>query len=184
MLTPFGRALAEGKVSESEFYAYIVKTFQFPHPAYSDYDEWIDSGIVIRPFVCILKTLIRLFEIGGLNEAYLTAAEIYEFIQSLKDEEVEDAVSAIMNARTNGTVTNYSSESLRPISEMLAFLSIASYVYIDSTDRTDKYRLNLIMRHPKEKTLFYLQRSAGGSGTGTSKLKVNVIDEYKKIWED
>ena len=40
------------------------------------------------------------------------------------------------------------------------------------------------MRHPLEKTLFYLQRTAGGAGTGTRKMKVNVIDEYKKLWEE
>ena len=105
--------------------------------------------------------------------------------KTLKDEDVENAAATILDARSNGTKTKYSSDTLRKISEMLAFLSIASYVYIDSTDRAeDKYRLNLIMRHPNEKTLFYLQRSAGGAGTGTSKTKVNVIDEYRKIWEE
>jgi len=185
MMTPFGKALAEGKVSESEFYAYIVKNFQYPHPAYSDYNEWKDSGAVVRPFVSIMKALINLFEKGGLNEAYITAAEICEFIQPLKDENVECITESILKARNDGIKTKYTSDALRKISEMLAFLAIASYVYIDSTDsKEDKYRLNLVMRHPKEKTLFYLQRSAGGAGTGTSKTKVNVIDEYRKIWEE
>lgn len=185
MLTPFGRALADGKVSEPEFYSYIIKNFQYPHPAYSDYNVWKNSGVIIRPFVCIMKTLIYLFEKFGLNDSYITTSEVCKFLQPLQDENIEQAANSIINYRKNENKISYSSDDLRKISEMLAFLSIASFVYIDSTDgNEDKYRLNLIMKHPKEKTLFYLQRSAGGAGTGTSKTKVNVLDEYKKIWED
>ena len=38
MLTGFGKALAEGRVSEEEFYRYIIKKFGYPHLAFSDYE--------------------------------------------------------------------------------------------------------------------------------------------------
>lgn len=184
MLTGFGKALARGQIKEADFYRFIVQRFQFPHIAYSDYDEWVKSGVVIRPLVIILKSLVELFEQKGFSEAYITASEICKWLQPLESENVISAVSSIIDSRNNSMQYNYSSEQLRKISEMLAFLAIAGYVYIDSTGNIDKYRLNLVARHPKEKTMFFLQRTAGGAGTGTSKTKVNVIDEYKRIWEE
>ena len=133
----------------------------------------------------IIKALVTLFEKRGKDAAYITSAEIYSFLQPLKDEECIDAVSKILEARDNEERQTYSSDKVRKINEMLAFLSIAGYVYIDSTQSgEDKYWLNLIMRHPREKTLFYLQRTAGGAGTGTSKEKVNIIVIYKNLWEE
>lgn len=185
MLTGFGKALAEGRVSEEEFYRYIIKKFGYPHLAFSDYEEWVNEGIAIRPLLLIIKALVTLFEKRGKDAAYITSAEIYSFLQPLKDEECIDAVSKILEARDNEERQTYSSDKVRKINEMLAFLSIAGYVYIDSTQSgEDKYWLNLIMRHPREKTLFYLQRTAGGAGTGTSKEKVNIIDIYKNLWEE
>lgn len=185
MLTGFGKALAEGRVSEEEFYRYIIKKFGYPHLAYSDYDDWVREGIAIRPLLLIVKSLVTLFENIGKDAAYITAAEIYAFIQPLKNENCEDAINRIIEARGKEEKQTYSSDKVRKINEMLAFLSIAGYVYIDSTQSgEDKYWLNLVMRHPKEKTLFYLQRTAGGAGTGTSKEKVNVIEIYKKLWEE
>ncbi|HHX59808.1 MAG TPA: hypothetical protein GX707_03575 [Epulopiscium sp.] len=185
MLTGFGRALAEGKVSEAEFYKYIIQKFEYPHLAYSDYDEWKKSGVVIRPLLCIIKTMVELFEKSGKEEAYLTAYEIFKYLQPLRDEDCRTAADGIIAERKAMEHENIANDKLRKINEMLSFLAIAGYVYIDSSEgREDKYRLNLIMRHPLEKTLFYLQRTAGGAGTGTRKMKVNVIDEYKKLWEE
>lgn len=185
MMTGFGRALAEGRVSEQEFYKYIIKTFGYPHLAYSDYEYWVESGSSIRPLLLIVKALVTLFEKKGRDAAYITAAEIYSFLQPLTTEDCNAAVDKIIDAREAGNGSTFSSDKVRKINEMLAFLAIAGYVYIDSTERNeDKYWLNLIMKHPKEKTLFYLQRSAGGAGTGTSKEKVNIIDIYKKLWEE
>lgn len=184
MLTGFGRALATGRIRQEEFYRFIIQRFQFPHIAYSDYDKWVESGIVIRPLVVILKALVELFERKGKSEAYITSQEICKWLQPLRNEDVCSAVESISAERIAGTQQSYTSDQLRKINEMLAFLAISGYVYIDSTENVDKYWLNLIARHPKEKTLFYLQRTAGGAGTGTSKTKVNVIEEYKTIWRE
>lgn len=185
MMTGFGRALAEGRVSETEFYRYIIRTFGYPHLAYSDYDEWVKSGNSIRPLLLIVKALVALFEKKGRTNAYITSSEVYTFLQPLTSEDCSQAVSKIIEAREARVQQSFSSDKVRKINEMLAFLAIAGYVYIDSTESgEDKYWLNLIMKHPKEKTLFYLQRSAGGAGTGTSKEKVNVIDIYKSLWEE
>lgn len=184
MLTKFGKALARGKVNENEFYEYIIKKFGYPHLAYSDYDAWKDSDAHVRPLLLIIKAVVQLFEMYGKNFAYITSAEIYNHLQPLQNEDCQEAVKFIKEDRDNNVSNSFSSDKLRKINEMLSFLAIAGYVYIDSTDGEDRYYLNLVMRHPKEKTLFYLQRTAGGAGTGTSKEKVNVIDIYKKMWEE
>ena len=185
MLTDFGKALARGEISEEEYYRYIIRKFQYPHLAYSDYEAWKESGIVIRPLLCIIKTMVILFERAGASQAYLTASEICRYLQQLTNEDCQPITTVILEKRTSGGESPLSSGETRKISEMLAFLAIAGYVYIDSTEpREDKYRLNLIMRHPKENTLVYLQRTAGGAGTGTSKTRVNVIEQYKSLWEE
>lgn len=185
MMTGFGRALAEGRVSEEDFYRYIIKTFGYPHLAYSDYEAWVESNAAVRPLLLIIKTLVSLFEKAGKDDAFITSAEIYSFLQPLENENCEVAVSKIIESRQNGKQESFSSDKFRKINEMLAFLSIAGYVYIDSTSgNADKYWLNLVMRHPREKTYFYLQRTAGGAGTGTSKEKVNIIEKYKLLWEE
>ena len=184
MLTDFGRALANGKISETEFYSYIIKKFGYPHLAFSDYEEWKESGASIRPLLLIIKSLVVLFEKYGKESSYITASEIYTYLQPLVNEDCEDAVNNIYASRKTSNSLSLSSNEVRKINEMLAFLSIAGYVVIDSTEAEGRYWLNLIMRHPKEKTYFYLQRSAGGAGTGTKKEKVNIIDIYKRLWEE
>ena len=168
------------------FYRYIIKKFQYPHLAFSDYEKWLETGITIRPLLCIIKTLVSLFETGGREASYITAKEIYKHLQMLENENCKPAVDGIIEDRNKGVDENYSSDQIRKINEMLAFLAIAGYVYIDSTENgQDKYWLNLIMKHPKEKTMFYLERSAGGAGTGTKKTKINIIEDvYKTLWED
>ena len=99
MIVQFGRALAEGKVSEDEFYKYIIKKFEYPHLAYSDYDEWKKSGIVIRPLLCIIKTMVELFERCGKEEAYLTASEVFKYLQPLRNEDCSTAVDGIIAER-------------------------------------------------------------------------------------
>ncbi len=185
MLTDFGHSLARGEISESEFYEYIVKKFQYPHLAYSDYEEWVNSGSTIRPLLLIIKSLVKIFENAGRNAAYITSFEVYKYLQPLTDENCDKAVEEILDARAKGISDSVTGDTIRKINEMLAFLAIAGYVYIDSTEPgADRYWLNLIMKHPKEKTLFYLCRSAGGAGTGTKKTSVNVLDIYKSMWEE
>lgn len=185
MLTDFGHSLARGEISESEFYEYIVKKFQYPHLAYSDYEEWVNSGSTIRPLLLIIKSLVKIFENAGRNAAYITSFEVYKYLQPLTDENCDKAVEEILDARVKGISDSVTGDTIRIINEMLAFLAIAGYVYIDSTEPgADRYWLNLIMKHPKEKTLFYLCRSAGGAGTGTKKTSVNVLDIYKSMWEE
>lgn len=184
MLTEFGRALANGKISETEFYSYIIKKFGYPHLAFSDYEEWKESGASIRPLLLIIKSLVVLFKKYGKESSYITASEIYTYLQPLVNEDCEDAVNNIYASRKTSNSLSLSSDEVRKINEMLAFLSIAGYVVIDSTEAENRYWLNLIMRHPKEKTYFYLQRSAGGAGTGTKQEKVNIIDIYKRLWEE
>ena len=130
----------------------------------------------------IIKTLVELFEKNGRASAYLTPSEIYKYLQPLSTEDSVKAARDIIKARSNAEANIYSTDDLRKISEILAFLSIAGYVIINDLQGEIRYYLKLIARHPNEKTLFYLRRSAGGAGTGTKKVKINIIEEYKKLW--
>lgn len=184
MLTDFGRALGSGKINKEKFYTYIVKKFEYPHLSFSDYQDWVDLGVRIRPLILIIKTLVMLFEKHGLAHSYLTSTEIYKHLQPLMDEDSTEAVKDIIDYRKK-VLDNLPTDTVRKINEMLSFLSIAGYLVVDSTDRNNiKYWLNLVSRHPNEKTLYFLERSASGAGTGVKKVKVNIIEQYKKLWED
>lgn len=175
-------SLRENK--EKAFYEYIVKKFGYPHPAYSDYDLWVNSGRKIRPLLLIIKTLVFLFESYGFDAAYLTSEEVYRYLQPLENEDCSYIIKTIHESRSKDK-ESISSDNLRKINEMMAFLAIAGFVYIDSyKQKVDKYRLNLISVHPKEKTFFFLERTAGGAGTGTKKEKVNVLENLKKLWTE
>lgn len=183
MLTGFGKALADGRVSEKEFYDFIIRKFAYPHRSFSDYAEWVELGVVIRPFVAILSTLVELFKNEGKEAAYLTAYEVYKFIQPCTDKNYKKVAETIASTRKQDV--EIEKLDIRKINEMFAFLSIAGYVYIDSSvSKEDRYYLNLIARHPQEKTLFYLSRTAGGAGTGQKKERVNLIENIEKLLKE
>ncbi|MED1876668.1 hypothetical protein [Brevibacillus borstelensis] len=184
VMTNFGKALALGYVSEKEFYDFMIKKFQYPHPAFDNYKEWLESGLVIRPFIFILKTLVKLLESGGYQNAYLTVDEICNFLVPLSSEDEALAASKILENRLNPQPIT-SAQDKRKIREMLAFLAMSEYVYIDSTDsRQEKYFLNLIDRHSYEKTYYFHTRSAGGAGTGQKKYKESKLEKIIKLWEE
>lgn len=124
MLTEFGKALAEGRISEKEYYDFIVKKFKFPHPAFSNYEEWVALGAEVHPLSLIIKALVYLYEKNGVTSAYLESWEIYHFLQPLKSDECTEAVNHILENRTKNHRIAYSTDDLRKINEMLAFLSI------------------------------------------------------------
>ncbi|MDP9675750.1 hypothetical protein J2W97_001745 [Paenibacillus jamilae] len=181
-LTGFGKALGKGYVSEKDYYNFIIQKFRYPHPCYSDYDEWVSKRIIIRPLIYILKTLVWLFENYTHEQAYLTSLEIALFLQSKSQEDEVTASNEILNYRRNET--NADKIDTRKIEEMLALLAISGYVYIDSSSKKEKYFINLIDVHPWENTHYFYKRTAGGAGTAQKKLSANKLDLIKELWRN
>lgn len=176
-LTDFGRALGNGEISEKEYYDFIIMRFKYPHPAFSDYEEWIQSSKITHPFVLILKVMVELFERSGKVESKITVEEIVHFIQKSNDQtDITKIVDEILEFRTNN-------ESLlklesRKIREIMSFLTISGYVLHEG----DTYALNLVRRHEYEKSFYYLERSAQGAGGGKKRYAENIIESIKNLW--
>lgn len=82
-LTPFGRAVADGRTTRDEFAATVVKTLELPNIAIQPTDEierWNRAGLQIRPLQLILDILGTLSERLGADQAYLTPDELIRIV--------------------------------------------------------------------------------------------------------
>jgi hypothetical protein len=79
-LTPLGRNVAQGKVTQGEFAAIIVQQTVLPNPwTYSKQEvaKWQAAGLEIRPLSLILEVLEMLArKHGGMSTAYITPWEL------------------------------------------------------------------------------------------------------------
>lgn len=181
ILTSFGRALAEGYVSKDEYYDFIIKRFQYPHYAYASNEELENPEYKVRPFIIVLKTLVDLFEKHDAAQSFLTIEEIYHFLQPITSEDQDVSGDIVKFRETGGKLDE---QDYRKVREMLAFLAMSQYVYINSLYNPERYYINLLAVHPWEKTVFYLERSSGGAGTGQKKLKHSKLTQIKALWEE
>lgn len=79
-LTPLGRKVAQGSITQGEFAAIMVQQTILPNPwTYSvqELAKWRDAGLEIRPLALILEILEKLGRHhGGLKAAYITPTEL------------------------------------------------------------------------------------------------------------
>jgi hypothetical protein len=79
-LTPFGKRVAEGSITQSEFAAIMVQQTVLPNPLTykpAEMAEWQAAGLEIRPLELILKLLDWLGRSTGNNaNAYITPTEL------------------------------------------------------------------------------------------------------------
>lgn len=79
-LTPLGRKVAEGSVTQGEFAAILVQQTVLPNPwTYSSQElaKWRDAGLQIKPLALILEVLELLGRShGNTNAAYITPWEL------------------------------------------------------------------------------------------------------------
>ena len=93
-LTPFGRLVADRKISQTEFAAITVQTFTLPNPAVQsdgECSQWREAGLSIKPLSLLLSILRRLDEVDG--DGYLTKNELLKVVVPLsgvKGVSVED----------------------------------------------------------------------------------------------
>ncbi len=77
-LTPLGKKLAEGAITQSEFAAIMIQQMVLPNPwTYNEEDkkQWADAELTIRPLALILEIIDHLIA-GGAASGYLTPGEL------------------------------------------------------------------------------------------------------------
>jgi len=82
-LTPFGLAVADGRVTRDEFAATVVATLELPNRAILTTEQievWDHAGLRIHPLRLILDIMLRLGSLLGSEQAYLTPDELIRVI--------------------------------------------------------------------------------------------------------
>jgi hypothetical protein len=80
-LTPFGRRVADRRVTRDEFAAATIKTLELPNRRIEDdTSDWDGAGLSIRPLSLIMGILEELSSRLGNAEAYLTLAELVRVV--------------------------------------------------------------------------------------------------------
>ena len=145
-LTPFGRLVADRKISQTEFAAITIQTFSLPNPAVQSEAEcrqWNDAGLGLKPLSLLLSILRRLDEIDG--DGYLTKKELTDVViplSGVKGVTVEDYASFVkfhrMGALDMPRWPNCctSANDHRIAREFLLFL--AHYGYVEIQRRLDE----------------------------------------------
>lgn len=94
ILSPFGRKLADGELTQVEFATTIIKTLELPNRRIeNDTSDWDNLGLSFKPFEIILEILSSLEERLGSIEAFITPEELIRIIIPL--------------AGDNGTIDEY-----------------------------------------------------------------------------
>lgn len=145
-LTPFGRLVADRKISQTEFAAITIQTFTLPNRAVQSEEEcrqWRDAGLSLKPLLLLLAILRRLDELDG--DGYLTKNELLKVIVPLsgvKNVSIADYASFVKYYRMGKLdVTLWpnccaSANDHRIGREFLLFL--ANYGYVDVQKRLDE----------------------------------------------
>ena len=104
ILSPFGRKLADGELTQVEFATTIVKTLELPNRRIeSDTSDWDNVGLSFKPFEIILEILSTLEERIGSSEAFITADELIRIIIPLAGDygKMDEYIEALYLYRNN-----------------------------------------------------------------------------------
>jgi len=158
-LTPFGRKIADGKITQTEFATTIVKTLQLPNPRIeSDTSRWQSAGLTIKPLELILKILGELKKSGGPQQAYLTRGELVGIVIPLAGEQspVSKHVRAVRMFRTGQLDLSGwpdcapSANDKRIAGEFLLFLNHYGFCHRQKGRTNDEDKYELAMLEPGE----------------------------------
>lgn len=145
-LTPFGRLVADRKISQTEFAAITIQTFSLPNPAVqseSECRQWNVAGLCLKPLSLVLSVLRRLNELDG--DGYLTKKELTDVViplSGVKGVTVEDYASFVKHYRIGALDMSQwpnccpSANDHRIAREFLLFL--ANYGYVEVQTRLDE----------------------------------------------
>ena len=80
-LSPFGRKLADGELTQVEFATTIIKTLEIPNRRVEgDIEAWDRARIRFKPFEIILDIISKLSEDLGASQAFLTPEELIKIV--------------------------------------------------------------------------------------------------------
>lgn len=155
-MTPFGRAVGLGYVSQAEFYKELLCRFEYPHPAYQDnWDAWGLAGIKLKPFIFILDIMAHIYAVDKIGEVSTgeLATHAHATPYHSKAQEIANAILAARSSRTADKRTRSDSVD-RKLSDMLGFLCMSGATYYNGNN----IRLNLLAVHREEKAFFWERR--------------------------
>jgi hypothetical protein len=79
ILSPFGRKLAEGDLTQVEFATTVIQTLELPNRRIqNDLEEWDRAGLKFKPFEIVLDLIAALQERTGLG--YLSPDELIKIV--------------------------------------------------------------------------------------------------------
>ena len=96
LITPFGRALALGEITQVEFATTIVKILELPNQNIfrpEKMREWINAGLHIKPLELILK-ILSLIEKQTTERAYITPDELIRIVIPLSGQQSKPEIIA------------------------------------------------------------------------------------------
>lgn len=154
-LTPFGKRIAEGLVTSSEFAAIVVKTLELPNRNLEyDISDWTRAELNIKPLELILNILEKLKDNYGASFSYITANELIKIVIPLAGAKASiDTHATALSENRNGVLNVSTWENCAPESndkrmarEFLLFLANYGYCRIknEGTIYDDKYFLDEI----------------------------------------
>ena len=151
-LTPFGRLVADRKISQTEFAAITIQTFTLPNPAVQSETEcrqWKDAGVCLKPLSLILSIIQMLDDEAG--EGFLTKRELLDVIVPLsgvKGVKIEDYVRFVKAYRCGQLNLSQwpncctSANDHRIGREFLLFLANYGYLEIQQVQGEERFCYN------------------------------------------
>ncbi len=155
-LTDFGRKVADHEISQTEFAAITIQTFQLPNhiiQSSQEYNQWLSFNLSFHPLKLILAILVKLSRVQ--NNSYITVEELIRIIIPLSGENanIDDYVNFIMWYRLGDISLSgwpnccNGANDIKIAREFLLFLS--NYGYINQTTGSnrlsEKYEINQII---------------------------------------
>lgn len=151
-LTPFGKKVAEGKITQTEFAITVIKTLTLPNiNIENDISEWRKAKLEIKPLDLILEIIKSLHKNFGETEAYLTPFELQKIIIPLAGDKAKmsDYLEAIEAFRKNKLNVSLfpdcapGANDKRMVREFLLFLSHYGFCQMikGENNATDKFFL-------------------------------------------
>lgn len=109
ILSPFGRKLADGELTQVEFATTIIKTLELPNRRIeNDTSDWDSIGLSFKPFEIILEILRSLEERLGSIEAFITPEELIRIVIPLSGDNgvIDEYLEALYLFRNDGLDLN------------------------------------------------------------------------------